>query len=50
MDHDSGNAQVVQPGQTAVVIWTFDEGGEVLFACHVNDHYSAGMYGTVAVR
>ena len=50
MDHDTGNGQVVGPGQTAEVIWTFAEDGEVQFACHVDDHYSAGMYGTVAVQ
>ena len=50
MEHSEGNGEFLEPGATAEVIWTFDEGGEVLFACHVNDHYAGGMYGTVAVR
>ena len=40
------NSVLVEPGQTADVIWTFPEGGVIEFACNVPGHYDAGMAGS----
>lgn len=37
---------LLEPGQTADVIWTFPEGGVIEFACNVPGHYDAGMAGS----
>ena len=39
----------LDPGQTEEVTLTFDEPGELQFACHVDGHYEAGMMGTITV-
>ena len=39
----------LDPGETAETTVTFDEPGELLFACHVDDHYEGGMVGTISV-
>ena len=49
-DHAHGTGVFVAPGETKEVIWRFSKAGEVVFACHVNDHYSAGMRGTLVVE
>jgi uncharacterized cupredoxin-like copper-binding protein len=33
----------IQPGQTAELVWTFDEPGRYQFACHLADHFERGM-------
>lgn len=42
-------ALTLAPGATEEVTHTFEEAGEVLFGCHVEGHYAAGMKGTVTV-
>lgn len=42
-------AVTLAPGATEEVTHTFEEAGEVLFGCHVEGHYAAGMKGTVTV-
>lgn len=49
MDHGSTEGLVLGPGETAELTVTFDEPGEVVFACHQPGHYAAGMVGTIAV-
>lgn len=49
MDHGSTEGLVLGPGETGELTVTFDEPGEILFACHQPGHYAAGMVGTVAV-
>ncbi|MFN2387999.1 MAG: plastocyanin/azurin family copper-binding protein [Actinomycetota bacterium] len=52
MQHDmeEPNATGQLPrGEGASIVWTFTEPGEVLFACHVEDHYGEGMVGTITV-
>lgn len=44
------NGVMLKPGQTKSLIWTFDQGGEVEFACHVPGHFAAGMIGKVFVN
>jgi uncharacterized cupredoxin-like copper-binding protein len=38
------------PGATETATVTFDEPGPVLFGCHIEGHYTAGMVGTVTVE
>jgi uncharacterized cupredoxin-like copper-binding protein len=49
MTHE-GNGVLLEPGDTATVTWTFAEAGEVLYACHINGHYEAGMVGRITVQ
>ena len=44
------NAVSVEPGATETLIWMFDEAGTVLYGCHVNGHYEAGMVGTIDIE
>lgn len=37
------------PGETAEATITFDESGELRYACHVEGHYEDGMVGTISV-
>lgn len=37
-------------GATETATVTFEEPGEILFGCHVEGHYAAGMVGTVTVE
>ena len=39
----------LSPGSTVEVTVTFDEPGSLLYGCHVQGHYEAGMVGTVTV-
>lgn len=39
----------MDPGEMMEATVTFDEPGEILFGCHVDGHYAAGMRGTVTV-
>lgn len=38
------------PGQTEEATITFEEAGELLYACHITGHYEGGMVGTIRVR
>jgi Cu+-exporting ATPase len=44
------NAVAVPPGQTARLVYTFDQAGTLEYACHVAGHYAAGMRGTITVN
>ena len=50
MEHADGNGVFLERGVSDSLTWTFDEPGEVLFACHVNGHFEAGMVGRIEVR
>jgi uncharacterized cupredoxin-like copper-binding protein len=39
----------VDPGQTGLTIYRFDEPGEVRFACHLPRHVAYGMTGDITV-
>ena len=43
--HDDPNSVLLEPGQTAEVVWTFPQEGVIEFACNVPGHYDAGMAG-----
>lgn len=46
----AGNTLVLEPGQTASVVWHFTKPGEFLFACNFIGHSEAGMAGTILVK
>jgi uncharacterized cupredoxin-like copper-binding protein len=39
----------MEPGETAETVITFDEAGELFYACHIEGHYEGGMVGTITV-
>ncbi|WP_100640990.1 cupredoxin domain-containing protein [Marinobacter salexigens] len=47
MKHDDPNSVLLEPGESAEIIWTFSKQGNIEFACNVPGHYQAGMYGDV---
>lgn len=46
---DGPNSIGLFPGETTVFTWKFTQPGLVVFACHVRDHYQAGMVGEILV-
>ncbi|MGH2533434.1 MAG: heavy metal translocating P-type ATPase [Thermomicrobiales bacterium] len=46
---DNPYAVEVHAGDTATLVYTFDEPGTLLIGCHVPGHYDAGMRGTITV-
>ncbi|MSU88479.1 copper-binding protein [Rhodobacteraceae bacterium 2CG4] len=46
MMHDDANSVLLEPGETAEIIWTFSGDAEIGFACNVPGHRAAGMVGT----
>ncbi len=50
MEHDDPNAQTVEPGKQAEILWRFSKPGEFEFACLIPGHYEAGMHGKVVVK
>jgi Cu+-exporting ATPase len=48
-EHAEPYAIDIEPGQTATLVYTFDEAGTTLIGCHVPGHYDAGMRGTIRV-
>ena len=49
MSHDEPNSVLIEPGQTAEVVWTFDTKAELEFACNIPGHYASGMVGEFAI-
>jgi uncharacterized cupredoxin-like copper-binding protein len=47
--HGHDNAVPVEPGQTAALLYTFDQPGEWGIVCLEPGHYASGMTGAVAV-
>jgi uncharacterized cupredoxin-like copper-binding protein len=45
----SSNSVHVPPGETQKLTWTFSQSVEVQYACHVDDHFGAGMLGSIEV-
>jgi uncharacterized cupredoxin-like copper-binding protein len=48
-EHSAPNAVSVAPGESATLVYAFDEPGALLIGCHVPGHYAAGMNGTIVV-
>lgn len=49
MEHNDPNSALLEPGQTAEIVWTFTEPMTLEFACNVPGHYEAGMMGSIQV-
>jgi uncharacterized cupredoxin-like copper-binding protein len=49
MEHDEPYMAHVPPGETAEIVWTFNQTGDLQFACLLPGHYQAGMLATVFV-
>ncbi|WP_370161357.1 cupredoxin domain-containing protein [Limimaricola soesokkakensis] len=47
MAHDDPNSVLLEPGESAEIVWTFPEDGQVGYACNVPGHLEAGMKGEV---
>ena len=47
MEHNDPNSVLLEPKETAEVIWKFSDDAELEFACNVPGHYASGMMGEV---
>jgi uncharacterized cupredoxin-like copper-binding protein/Cu/Ag efflux protein CusF len=45
MHHMHGNSVFLLPGETRVIVWTFEHAHGLEFACNVPGHYESGMLG-----
>lgn len=45
MEHDDPNSVLLEPGETAEIVWTFPAARKLEFACNVPGHYESGMAG-----
>lgn len=48
--HANPAAVTVEPGETGILEYTFDEAGELLVGCHQPGHYEAGMVVPLTVH
>lgn len=49
MEHHDPNSVLLEPGQSAEIVWTFTTDAELEFACNVPGHYEAGMMGEIEI-
>lgn len=50
-DHGQAMASLeLEPGETAEATVSFDQGGELFYACHISGHYEGGMVGTITIE
>ncbi|MEQ8441286.1 MAG: cupredoxin domain-containing protein [Alphaproteobacteria bacterium] len=47
--HEEPNSVLLEPGQTAEIVWTFPDHAELEFACNVPGHYGSGMVGEISL-
>ena len=47
MKHDDPNSVLLEPGESAEIVWAFPQHAELQFACNVPGHYEAGMQGAI---
>ena len=50
MEHDDPNSVLLEPGQSAEIVWTFTTDADLEFACNVPGHYEAGMTGEIEIE
>lgn len=50
MEHHDPNSVLLEPGQSAEIVWTFTTDAELEFACNVPGHYEAGMMGEIEIE
>jgi uncharacterized cupredoxin-like copper-binding protein len=48
--HGANASSTLEPGDGALVTWTFSRPGVFQYACHVDQHYQSGMFGTITVE
>lgn len=48
-DHGDQSTGVLEPGETGSVTWRFTTVANILFACHVDDHFDRNMFGSLRV-
>ncbi len=48
--HDDANAKLLEPGDSAEIVWTFSADAELEFACNVPGHYESGMRGDIRIE
>jgi uncharacterized cupredoxin-like copper-binding protein len=49
MEHNDPNSALLEPGESAEIVWTFTKAGNLEFACNVPGHYDAGMVGKLSI-
>ena len=49
MAHEDPNSVLLEPGETAEVVWTFSEEADLELACNVPGHRAGGMTGDIEV-
>ena len=50
MAHDDPNSVLLEPGESAEIVWSFPEAAELEFACNVPGHYDSGMMGYLMIE
>ncbi|GLQ07445.1 cupredoxin domain-containing protein [Sneathiella chinensis] len=50
MDHSDPNSVLLEPGESAEIIWHFSGDKDLEFACNVPGHYDSGMMGDVRIN
>ena len=45
--HNEPNSVLLEPGETAEIVWTFSTHALLEFACNVPGHYESGMVGKI---
>jgi uncharacterized cupredoxin-like copper-binding protein len=48
--HEEPNSVLLEPGDSAEIVWVFPDDGEIEFACNVPGHYDAGMQGYFSIE
>lgn len=49
MEHDEPYMAHVPSGNSGEIVWKFNRGGNLMFACLIPGHYQAGMIGTLDI-
>ena len=49
MAHDDANSVLLEPGETAELIWTFPGDADLELACNVPGHRAGGMTGEIEI-
>lgn len=50
MEHSDPNSTLLEPGESAEIVWTFSTDADLEFACNVPGHYQSGMVGEIEMK
>ena len=50
MDHNDPNSVLLEPEDSAEIVWKFGSIARLEFACNIPGHYDAGMMGDIRIR